>query len=68
MKMLVSRATNLVREPLTRPIRKGKTARDKENGNEPRRRARQQARAAWQEDLSVKEKSRMGQEVPAFPI
>lgn len=50
MKMLVNRATGLVREPIDRPSRRGKTAKDHANGNPARRRQRQEARAAWQQD------------------
>ena len=50
MKMLVNRATGLIREPLARPVRRGKTARDHANGNPRRNMERKLARAAWQQD------------------
>lgn len=48
--MLVNRATNLVREPLPRPRRVGKTRKDAANGNKQRNHERKLARAVWQQD------------------
>lgn len=52
-KMLVNRATNLVREPLSRPIRHGKTHRDHANGNPQRNHERKLARAEWQKNKTA---------------
>ena len=52
MKMLVNRATGLIREPLARPVRRGKTARDHANGNPRRNMERKLARADWQRNGS----------------
>ena len=50
MKMLVNRATGLIREPMGRPVRRGKTHRDHANGNPSRNIERKLERAAWQQD------------------
>lgn len=39
-----------LRAPLARPVRTGKTAKDKAKGAASNRAARQAARAAWQQD------------------
>lgn len=49
-KMLVWRAANLVREPLSRPVRRGKTQKDHANGNPARNIQRKLARADWQQN------------------
>lgn len=45
MQMLVNRATNLVRDPISRPKREGKTKRDHASGAWARRLTNRQARA-----------------------
>jgi hypothetical protein len=52
MKMLVNRTTGLIREPLSRPVRGGKTRKDHANGNPSRNIERKLARVAWQQDKS----------------
>lgn len=50
MEMLVNRATGLIRKPISIDrVRHGKTARER-GENASRRRERQMARAAWQQD------------------
>jgi hypothetical protein len=48
--MLVSRALGLVRKPISRPIRTGKTRKDAQNGNKQRNHERKMARADWQQN------------------
>lgn len=67
-KMMVNRHIGLVREPIKRPIRKGKTAKDHANGFRKRNLERKAARAEWQNDPRVIEASRRGAEVPKFPV
>jgi len=53
-KMLVNRATGLIREPLSRPSRRGKTIKDRENGNAKRNAMNKEMRAMWVQETRGK--------------